>query len=185
MKYSLNLASGTYVNQRHLYVIFLLFGLFLFGLLFVNGLSLFRESNRIVQLDLRLEELRGRDRGKNQEGEINSAALAQLAQRINAANEILVRDDYRWTELLDQLESHLAAGISISGLQPDYKSGVLKLNGVAGSVADLKTFIDNLSRSEVFSDVFLRQQRTEKTNDDFYSGVSFQIEMRKRSGDDS
>lgn len=185
MKYSLNLASGTYVNHRHLYVIFSLFGLFLFGLLLVNGVSMYRESNRIEQLNLRLEELRGKDRGKNKEGLINSVALAELSQRISAANEILVRDDYRWTELLDQLEAHLADGISIRGLQPDYKSGVLKLNGVAGSVADLKAFLDNLSRSEVFSDVYLRQQRSEKNDDDFHSGVSFLIELRKRSVNDS
>lgn len=185
MKYSLNLATGTYVNHRRLYAIFSVFGLFLFGLLIVNTTSVLRDSSRTRQLELRLEELRGQKRGANQKSEISAAALAKMAQRIEVANDLLVRDNYRWTTLLDQLEAHLADGISIRGLQPDYKSGVLKLSGVAASIADLRHFIDNLSRSEVFTQVYLKEQRTERTTDDLVGGISFSIELMKRGGDES
>lgn len=184
MKYSLNLATGTYVNHRRLYAIFSLLGLFLLALLIVNTMSVIRDSSRTRQLELRLEELRGQQ-GANQQSEIGGAALANMAERIKVANELLVRDNYRWTALLDQLEKHLADGISISGLQPDYKSGVLKLSGVAVSIADLRHFIDNLSRSEVFTQVYLKEQRIEKTTDDLPGGISFSIELKKRGGDES
>ena len=185
MKYSLNLATGTYLNHRRLYVTFSVLGLFLLGLLVVNSMSVIRDSSRTRQLELRLEELRGQKRGVNQQGEIGSAALAKMAERIKAANELLVRDNYRWTSLLDQLEAHLAEGISIRDLQPDYKSGVLRLSGVAASITDLRNFIDNLSQSEVFTQVYLKGQRTETTKDDLPGGISFSIELKKRGGDES
>lgn len=185
MKYSLNLATGTYVNHRRLYAICALLGLFLLGLLIVNTTSVIRDSSRTRQLELRLEELRAPKRGVNQQSEISSATLAEMAQRIETANVLLVHDNYRWTTLLDQLEAHLADGISIRGLQPDYKSGVLRLSGVAVSITDLRHFIDNLSRSEVFTQVYLKEQRTEKTTDDLPGGISFSIELKKRGGDES
>lgn len=185
MKYSLNLATGTYVNHRRLYAIFAVLGLFLLALLIINTMSVMRDSSRTGQLELRREELRGQRRGANQQSEIGGPALAKLAERIKVANELLVRDNYRWTALLDQLETHLAEGISIRGLQPDYKSGVLRLSGVAASIADLRHFIDNLSRSEVFTQVYLKEQRTEKTTDDLPGGISFSVELKKRGGDES
>ena len=185
MKYSLNLATGTYLNLRRLYVTFSVLGLFLLGLLVVNSMSVIRDSSRTRQLELRLEELRGQKRGVNQQGEIGSAALAKMAEKITVANELLVRDNYRWTSLLDQLEVHLAEGISIRDLQPDYKSGVLRLSGVAASITDLRNFIDNLSQSEVFTQVYLKEQRTETTKDDLPGGISFSIELKKRGGDES
>jgi type IV pilus assembly protein PilN len=185
MKYSLNLATGTFVNHRRLFAIFSALGLFLFGLLVVNTMSMIRDSSRTRQLELRLEELRGEKKGAGQQGEISTSALAKMAQRIEVANELLVRDNYRWTALLDQLETHLADGISIRGLQPDYKSGVLRLSGVAASITDLRNFIDNLSRSDVFTQVYLKDQRTEKTKDDLDGGILFSIELKKRGGDES
>jgi len=185
MKYSLNLATGTYLNHRRLYVTFSVLGLFLLGLLVVNTMSVIRDSSRTRQLELRLEELRGQKQGVNQQDEIGSAALAKMAEKITVANELLVRDNYRWTSLLDQLEVHLAEGISIRDLQPDYKSGVLRLSGVAASITDLRNFIDNLSQSEVFTQVYLKEQRTETTKDDLPGGISFSIELKKRGGDES
>lgn len=186
MKYSLNLATGTYINHRRLYVILSLLCLFLLGLLLVNGMSVFRDSRRIDQLELRLEELRRqKQESASQKGEISSAVLAEMAQRIETANELLIRDSFRWTALLDQLEAHLAEGISIRGLQPDYKTGILQLTGVAASILDLRNFIDNLSRSEVFTHVYLKDQRTEKTKDNLSGGISFSIELQKRGGHES
>ena len=185
MKYSLNLATGTYVNHRRLFAIVSLLGFFLFGLLVVNTMSLIRDSSRTRLLELRLEELRAQKKGGGQQSEISTADLAKMAQRIEVANELLVRDNYRWTALLDQLEAHLVDGISIRGLQPDYKSGVLRLSGVAASITDLRNFIDNLSRSEVFTQVYLKEQRTEKTSDDLPGGIFFSVELKKRGGDES
>lgn len=185
MKYSLNLASGTYINHRRIYAVFSVLSLFLLGLLIVNSITLVRDSNRTRQVELRLDELRQQKQDARQQGEISAAAIEQMAQRIETANELLLRDNYRWTKLLDHLETHLPDGISIRNLQPDFKTGVLKLSGVAVSIADLRNFIDILSRSEVFTDVYLKDQRMERTTDEMSGGISFSIELRKRSGDET
>lgn len=185
MKYSLNLASGTYINHRRLSVIFSVLSLFLAGLLIVNTMSLIRDSQRTRQLELRLNELRAQKKSASQQSGVSSASLAEMAERIEAANTLLLRDNYRWTILLGQLEAHLADGISIRDLQPDYKTGVLRLSGVAASIADLRIFIDSLSRSEVFTDVYLKEQHAERTSDENIGGYSFSIELKKRSGDES
>jgi type IV pilus assembly protein PilN len=185
MKYSLNLATETYIHHRRLFAILVAVGLFMLGLLVINTLSVIRDSHRTRQVELRLDEFRDQKQGGSQQTEISAAAMARLAKRIEEANELLVRDNYRWTTLLDHLETHLAEGISIRGLQPDYKTGVLKLSGVAASVTDLRHFIDNLTRSVVFTQVYLKEQRMEKTKDDLDGGISFSVELKKRGGDDS
>jgi len=96
MKYTLNLATGTYLNHRRLYAIFSALGLFLLGLLIVNTMSIIRDSDRTRQLELRQEELRGQKRGVTQQSEVSDATLAKMAERIEVANELLVRDNYRW-----------------------------------------------------------------------------------------
>jgi Tfp pilus assembly protein PilN len=159
--------------------------LFLFRLLILNTMSVIRDSSRMRQHELRLQELHGQKRGVNQQSEVSGAVLAKMAERIEVANELLLRDNYRWTTLLDQLETHLAEGISIRALQPNYKTGVLQLSGLALSVTDLRHFIDNLSRSEVFTQVYLKEQRTEKGIDELPGGISFSIELKKRGGDES
>lgn len=182
MKYTLNLASGAYVNRRRLYGAYAALGLVLLGLLIVNVLELTRSLERKREVDARLVELRGRDRAMEKQQEVGAAELAALAKRIDFANELLMRDSYRWTLLLDQLEAHLATGVSIHGLQPDYKTGVLKLTGVADSLIALRHFLDNLTNSQVFTNVYLMQQRTEKGDDAAAGGIVFSIDLQRRSG---
>lgn len=185
MKYTLNLATGTYVNHRRLYVVFTIICLLLLGLLVINSLSVFKDINRTRELQLRIDELQRQNRGASSKGQISGTELTVIKQRIETANELLVRDNYRWTALLDQIEGHLADGISIRGLQPDYKTGVLKLSGVAATVGDLRNFIDKLSQSTVFTHIYLKEQRAEKSKDNFSEGISFSIELQKRGGNES
>lgn len=181
MKYTLNLASGTYIHRRRLYLGAVVLAIFLFLLLAVNTTTIFRDLRRSSDLSLRLKELGGQSR-TIQSATISNADSMALAQQIELSNQLLIRDNYRWTNLLDQLENHLADGISIRALQPDYKSGVLKLSGVAGTVANLQTFIDNLSRSTVFTHVYLKDQKSLKSKDGLIEGVSFSIELKRRGG---
>lgn len=182
MKYSLNLATGIYINHKRLFVVLLLVVFGLLGLLIFNGINFISSTNRISQLEVRLEELRRIKRSDNQNSEISGVSLAETAAHIGIANEILLLDSYRWTSLLDQLEAHVVDGISISGLQPDYKSGTMKLSGRAETIDDLRKFIDSLSQSDVFTHVFLKDQRAEKTKDDFTEAISFSVEFQKRGG---
>lgn len=179
MKYHLNLASGTYVNHRQVRAILAVMGIILVGLLVVNTMTVLRDTSRREELELRLNELDGQEKGRGTQKEVSRSALAGQEKRIRLANELLVRDSYRWTALLDSLENHLPDGVSIRSLQPDYQSGLLNLTGVAASVGDLRKFIDNLSRSTVFTHLYLKEQRTVRGSDESSGGISFSIELQR------
>lgn len=182
MKYTLNLASASYINRRRLYAGYAAIGLVLFGFLCVNLVTLMRSSARMKVVETRLLELRGESSVVDKERGVAAAEVSALARKIDFANDLLVRDSFRWTQLLDQLEAHLASGVSIRGLQPDYRTGVLKLNGVAETIGDLRHFLDNLTTSKTFFNVYLKEQHTERSSDELSGGIVFSIELQRRGG---
>lgn len=181
MKLSLNLASRVYVNRRALMSVYAILTVLLVLLLALNLSSLWRSRAETAKISERLAELQ-RAGARLPEGETgySAQALDTATKQVSFANTLLERDHFRWTDLLDQLEETTPYGISIRGIQPDYKSGVVKLSGVALSVADLRRFLDRLAVSPHFSRVFLFQQaniKDSKTGD--ADGVSFSIELKR------
>ena len=162
MKLSLNLASRSFINRRALYG-FYAFLLSLLVLLLVLNLAFYlRSQSQARHLNERLVEF-DRELSERQETalDFSPAAYEEMLEEIAFANEILVKDSFRWTALLDRLEEVVPDKVIIRGIQPDYKSGSLNLTGEARRVEDLKRFLDNLIQSSHFSDVYLLQQARE------------------------
>jgi type IV pilus assembly protein PilN len=181
MKLSLNLASRVYVNRRSLMTVYVIVVVLLVLVLALNLITLLRSRAETAKIGERLADLH-RAGVRLPEGEIgySAQALEALNKQILFANILLERDHFRWTDLLDQLEESTPAGISIRGIQPDYKSGVVKLSGVALSVADLRRFLDRLMVSPHFSRVFLFQQsEIQGATPGDRAGVSFSIELKR------
>lgn len=167
MKLTLNLASRTYVNRRALSLLYaVLIGILV--LLLALNLSLFIRSQRhsarirahMAELDRELGQLRA-EAG----GDVAPEQLQELLVEISFANEILDKDSFRWTDLLNRLEELTFEGVTIRSLQPDYKQGSLKISGLAQDVGDLRRFMDRLFKSPYFKDVFLLQQGGAKVKD--------------------
>lgn len=175
MKYTLNLASGTYINRRHLYGLYTAVGIVFVVLLGFNLVSLLQSRARTAESEQRMAELRGPAGASGQV--VNAGDVQQLSRRIEFANTLLERDAFRWTALLDQLEEHLVDGVSIRGLKPDYKSGSLQISGVASSVGTLRRFLDRLAASPNFANVYLKQQSSEM-NEEETTVIAFSIELQ-------
>lgn len=164
MKLTLNLASRSYVNRRALYAAY---AATIVALLLLGGFNLTRAWRLNVQagqIETRLAELEARAgavRGASG-GAITPAALEQQRAAIGFANEILLRDSFRWTSLLDRLEAVAVEGVSIRALQPNFKNQALRLTGHARSIKELREFIDRLIAAPGFSEVYLLQQSNEK-----------------------
>jgi len=181
MKLSLNLASRVYVNRRTLMTSYIAVAVLLVLLLGLNLSSVLRARAEAEKIGGRIAELkRAGARVPAEDAGYSPQTHDELKKRILFANALLERDHLRWTELLDQLEESTPDGISIQSFQPDYKSGAVKLSGVADSVADLRRFLDRLVASPHFSRVFLFQQanlQSAKTGD--VNGLSFSIELKR------
>jgi len=162
MKLSLNLASRSYVNRRALYLFYAVLFSVLVLLLALNLVFYLRTRSQTRHLHERLavfdRELAG---GQEKGGRFSPEAYEKMLQDIAFANEILVKDSFRWTALLDRLEEVVPAKVIIRGIQPDYKTSSLNLTGTARRVEDLKRFLDNLIESSTFSDAYLLQQSRE------------------------
>ncbi len=166
MKPTLNLASRTYLNRRAVNALYLIVGVVLVVLLAWNVAAIFQSRSQSAQLRTRLAELEqemASRRGSN--ADFSPAAQDDLRKRMAFANDIIGRDSFRWTELLNRLEQVLPPGVRISGIQPDHKAASLRLVGMARSVADLRNFLDRLMKSADFSDAYLLQQGTVEFQD--------------------
>jgi type IV pilus assembly protein PilN len=160
MKLTLNLASRTYLNRRALYAFYAALTVLLLLLLVLNISLCARSLSRAGQLRSHLAELEksAAAGGAGAATEFSPAAYEKLTGRIAFANEILAQDSFRWTELLDRLEEVVPHGVSVQGLQPNFKQNALSLSGLAVSVPALQEFLDRLIASPHFGEVFLLQQ---------------------------
>ncbi|WP_432821065.1 PilN domain-containing protein [Trichloromonas sp.] len=160
MKLTLNLASRSYLNRRALRFSYFAVIAVLALLLAVNMYGYWHARNRVGLLNGRLADVE--QQMLVEKGPVSRALTPreqeQLVTDVEFANEILKKDGFRWTLLLDRLEAVLPERVSIRGIRPNYREGSFNLTGDARTVADLRMFLDNLSGSADFNDVYLLQQ---------------------------
>lgn len=153
MRFTINLATRTYLDQqlvtRGLVTAILLLALFC-GWKFVALCSNLGELERLGSDVAALEgRLHNRPPGVSQQ-EYNR----QLA-RIRFFNEIIGRKTVNWLGLLDQLELVTPEGVALATVTPELKNGLLKIEGRAKSFGQVRTYLEHLDDSTVFSDVLL------------------------------
>jgi type IV pilus assembly protein PilN len=182
MKINLNLATRPYVNRRALLAGYLIAALLLLAaaaFLLTMVLQSRRQTVNVVAEMGALQKRSGLDQPLPQGAAYTPAAQAELEKRISFANELLERDHFHWTELLDRLEETTLAGISIEGLQPEFKSGLVKISGRASDLGRLRQFLDRLAASPHFSDVLLLRQGRDKQEG---NQVSFSLTLKRGGG---
>ena len=162
MKYSINLASRSYVNKRALYLSYIVCGFILVAGLFLNLGYYLKLQNQVSTTEIRLAELEKKILA-SQGGEAASYSAArytEVIEEIKVANRILQRDTFRWTALLGRLEKVVPGNVSIQQIEPDHDKRIIKLNGLAKELRDMKRFLDNLIKSGDYKDVLLLNQAT-------------------------
>lgn len=165
MKIHLNLATRPYINRRRLMICYLVVALILTVCTLLLASQILQSRRQTAEVKIRMAELQkrvGSDRPQAGSVPFTPAAKAELDRSIVAANVLLERDHFHWTQLLDQLEEVTLTGISIHGLQPEFKSGLVKITGSASDLVRLRQFIDRLTLSPNFHEVLLLQQARNK-----------------------
>lgn len=178
MKYTINLARRSYVNKKALYLAYLFCGIILVvGLLYSAGYY-FKLRSQINTTESRLAELEEKILA-SQGGDVadySAARYKNILMQIESANGILRRDSFRWTALLDQLEKVVPGNVMVQSISPDHEKRIVKISCVAKKLKDMKRFLDNLIKSNKYSDVLLLNQSVGK-NDDSKAGIQFSVEL--------
>jgi len=160
MKYSINLASRSYINKRALYVGYAICGVILIGALLFNGGYFLSLTRQIETTTFRLNELEGKLIA-SQGGDVASYSAQRyekVLEEIALANDILRRDAFRWTALLDQLEEVVPGDVSIRKIEPDHMKRSVKIDGLARGLKGMNRFLDNLIKSGNYKEVLLLSQ---------------------------
>ena len=160
MKYTLNLATRSYVNRKTLYLGYAVIGALLLVVLLFNTLRIFSLNSDINQTAVKIKAVEANllARSGVSAAGFDQNTYANLLVTIQAANEILQRDSFHWTNLLDRMESVVPRDVLIVKILPNHKEMEIKLSGQSKNLKSLKRFIDNLIKSGYYDQVFLEQQ---------------------------
>ncbi|NIQ93897.1 MAG: hypothetical protein GWO11_07380 [Desulfuromonadales bacterium] len=155
MKLTLNLATRNYLDRRKVY---LTYGV----LLTIFGIFLVFNVMSVVHTQMQMQTVRGhlKEIGVESVDEptVNPAEVQRVRSQIEFANEILSRESFRWTKLLNHLEEMVRRGITIESLRPDYRDRSLRVTGLARNLGDFKSFISRVQSSAHFETVYLYGQ---------------------------
>jgi len=149
MRFSINIATRTHidrklVNRAGYAVLALLLVLLVWN---ITRTSWSLGELRRLQADNNTYEQRLNSRP----GGVSEKDFARLLADIKFYNEIIGRKSYNWLGLLEQLEGNTPEGIALSALMPDRKSGDLKIEGNARSFALVRSYLEKLEDSKVFT----------------------------------
>jgi hypothetical protein len=181
MKLTLNLADRSYVHKRSLHLFYAVTLVAMAICSAVQGGLALRLHRQEQQVEARLQALQQAKASQQPVAQLSPKALQALRQEVALANDILARDSFRWTVMLDRLEEVVQDGITIRSLQPDYREGSLRLAASARGLPQLGTFLDQLLASGFFSDVYLLDQATAKVKDSAgaeRTAITFSLQLK-------
>lgn len=175
MRYSINLATKTYLDHRLLNrLAYSAIGV----LLAITGWNVSRISSNMgeqARLDAEISVLQGR-LGTGQSG-ISEAEYSRQKTRIRFYNEIIERKSAQWLNLLELFESVTPEGISLASLAPGKTGDEWKLDGRARSFKSVRQYLEKLESSNRFSNVLLLSHQN-MTIGETVRGVQFTISCK-------
>lgn len=86
---------------------------------------------------------------------VSEKEYTSLLGNISFYNEIIGRKSFNWMGLLEQLEVTTPEGIALSSLVPDMNKGDIKIEGRAKNFAQIRSYLDKLENSKVFTSILL------------------------------
>ena len=108
---------------------------------------------------------------------VSEKGFTRMLADIKFYNEIIAHKSYNWLGLLEQLEGATPDGVALSALAPDRKKGELKLEGHARSFAQVRSYLEKLEESKVFTSILLLSH-SDVTAGEKAKGVNFSISCK-------
>ena len=153
MRFTLNLATRTYLDQRLINRVLISA---LFVLLAFLAWNVSRLSRNMGDLDRLTTEIASFEARLNKRpAGVTEKDFSRQQTSIRFYNSIIERKTFDWLGLLDGLERTTPEGISLISLVPDKKSGYFKIEGRANSFSQVRSYLDKLEDSQSFQDILL------------------------------
>lgn len=183
MKATLNLAArhrqAAYMAATFARWLLPLLGLCLLSLLISLGMALHRRKSLETDLSGMIAKLPADNRPART---VSAEEIKRQAEAIAFMDSLAAKDRFSWTKLLDRLEKTLTDGITLTGIEPNYREGSLQIAGLAEDVTALQRYLSSLLRSESLREAYLLQQETRKLKshlDREHAVVVFRIVINK------
>lgn len=181
VRFNLNLASGEHLKRRT--VLLVLYSAMVVLALFI-GFDVdrfYRVQESEAAFDQRVARLLSEKQLLQKEigrmGRDPSAdSIKALQKEIAFFNELIHQRGFSWTSFLSDLEKRVPADVSVTRIQPDFRSGVVILGGASRSLGNLTEFVGNLQKGPPFEEVFLIDQERFKEKEK--EGLSFSIRFK-------
>lgn len=172
MRFDINLATRTYVNQKRLNIAIVLAIALLCAILLLNIKTIASNAGESARLEKEIGALEGKFKANS--GGVSEKDYQGLLTRIKFANGVIDRKTLNWPALLDRLERVIPDGVAVSSIEPDMKGGGLKLAGDALRFNNLRKLLENLEDSKFFTDIYLTAQGDKKVGET-QKGIAFTI----------
>ena len=177
MKLQINLATKQYINLRPFDAGLTVSILLLLVVLTFNVYDLAVTSGESRRLH---EELAGVAlKGKSAYPPVTDKDWQRLQADIASTNAIIRRKAFNWLVFLDDMETVLPDGVTITSLEPKAETGELKLSGIALSFSGISALLANMENSRQFADVYLLTQTEQKVGQT-QKGIAFTLTCKVR-----
>jgi type IV pilus assembly protein PilN len=175
MRFTINIATRTYIDRKLVNRAgYALLALLLLLLVWNVSRTFWSVGElRRLQSDNKSYENRLNSRPNG----VSEKDFNRLQADIRFYNEIIGRKSFNWLGLLEQLETATPDGIALSALAPDRKKGEVKLEGHARSFAQVRSYLEKLEDSKVFTSVLLHSH-SEVTAGERAKGINFSISCK-------
>lgn len=172
MLLKINLASRTYLNRKKFNTVVMAVGIVLGLFLLINIRDVASNAGDISSTARQIAVYDGKAPAVVPEKEYQT-----VLAKIRFANQIIDKKAFSWISLLDRLETVVPDGVALNAIEPNTKTGELKLGGVAKSFKNMRQLMENLESSNYFRDVFLVSQTDLKIGQT-QRGLTFKIECK-------
>lgn len=175
MRYSINLATRTYLDHRLLNRVA---SIIIVILVLIVGWNVSRVASNIGEQNRMTSDIAAvESRFAAKPGNLSEADASRQKNRIRFYNEIIERKSNNWLNMLELFENVTPEGISLSSLVPDKNHEEWKLAGSARSFKAVQLYIEKLESDKNFANILLlsHQNKTVGQND---RGVQFTISCK-------
>jgi len=179
MRPLVNLSSRPFLNRRLFWLTVLL--LFVIPSYFaIDALGVLgKRRSELRTLDSEIQRLQGAIKPADKTGAANATISADRNLQLVAASELIARRAFSWSQLLDDIERNLPAGVrvlrvAVAQIQPNERNGgavenengaTLNMSVIGKSAADVTAMIDKFQGSRRFKVAPVSRKAVEGTEE--------------------